>query len=84
MKEDHLPKPGQSKVVDLGLAHSRGPGGKQLVMKHLSSGEHESIVQNETSEAKRVKWKVVVRPVGGGGGAVFKSAVPMANEDGSS
>ncbi|KAE9982454.1 hypothetical protein BLS_006034 [Venturia inaequalis] len=83
MKEDHLPKPGQSKVVDLGLAHSRTAGGKHLAMKHHSSGEHQSMVQNEGGEAKRVKWKVVVKPVGSGA-AVFKSKVPMANEDGSS
>lgn len=82
MKEDHLPKPGQSKVVDLGLAHSRVPGGKHLAMKHHSSGEHESLVQNETSEAKRVMWKVVLRPAGSSG--VVKTKVPLANEDGSS
>jgi hypothetical protein len=65
MKEDHLPKPGQMKVVDLGLATSRNSGGKHLAMKHHSSSEHESIMQNEVSEAKRVLWKVVVKPVGG-------------------
>lgn len=82
MKEDHLPKPGQSKVVDLGLAHNRVPGGKHLAMKHHSSGEHQSLVQNDTSEAKRVMWKVVVRPAGATG--PVRSNVPMANEDGSS
>jgi hypothetical protein len=65
MKEDHLPQPGQSKVVDLGLATARNSGGKHLAMKHHSSGEHETIMQNEKSEAKRVMWKVVLKPVGG-------------------
>ncbi|QDS77023.1 hypothetical protein FKW77_006470 [Venturia effusa] len=82
MKEDHLPKPGQSKVVDLGLAHSRMAGGKHLAMKHHSSGEHQSLVQSENSEAKRVMWKVVVKPAGSSG--PVKTKVPMANEDGSS
>lgn len=66
MKEDHLPKHGQSKVVDFGLAHSRIPGGKHLAMKHHSGAEHQSLLQSETSEAKRVMWKVVVRPAGAG------------------
>jgi hypothetical protein len=60
-----VPKAGQSKVVDLGLATARNSGGKHLAMKHHTSGEHESIMQNEQHEAKRVLWKVVLRPIGG-------------------
>jgi hypothetical protein len=65
MKEDSIPKLGQTKIVDLGLVTSRSSGGKHLAMKHHTSQEHETITQNEQVEAKRVLWKVVVTPIGG-------------------
>jgi hypothetical protein len=65
MKEDHIPaKDAPPKIIDLGLLNSRNTGGKHLAMKHHSSKEHESIVQNGpgAGEAKRILWKVVVKP----------------------
>lgn len=63
MKEDHIPaKDAPPKIIDLGLLNARNSGGKHLAMKHHSSKEHETIVQNGGGEAKRILWKVVVKP----------------------
>jgi hypothetical protein len=56
-------KAGESKVLDLGLLNSRQSGGKHLAMRHQSSKDHEEAVRRSTDEAKRIKWRVVVKPV---------------------
>jgi hypothetical protein len=64
IKEDSMPlKAGESKVLDLGLVSSRQSGGKHLAMKHQSSKEHEENMFVNTDAAKRIRWKVVVKPV---------------------
>ncbi|KAF2432153.1 hypothetical protein EJ08DRAFT_136430 [Tothia fuscella] len=64
MKEEHVPaKDAPPKIIDLGLLNSRNSGGKHLAMKHHSSKDHEAMMQKPSAgQAKRVLWKIVVKP----------------------
>ena len=64
IKEDHMPlKAGESRTLDLGLASSRQAGGKHLAMRHQTNQAYQQSVANSSDPAKRIKWKVVVKPV---------------------
>ncbi|KIV98993.1 uncharacterized protein PV09_09273 [Verruconis gallopava] len=64
IKEDHMPmRPGEAKVLDLGLLNARQSGGKHLAMRHHSVKEYEDNVQAGGYAAKRIRWRVVVKQV---------------------
>lgn len=64
IKEDDVPfKPGEAKMLDLGLASARQAGGKHLAMRHQSSRAYNDSVASSPDPAKRIKWRVVVKPV---------------------